>query len=371
MNRAIKYRAYPTEEQRALFLQTCGCIRSYWNHALADSEEFLAASGIPFVPTPAKYKKEYPYLKEVDCMALCNAQLNLAAAWKKCFAEKNVSAPRYKSRKKNDVTSYTTNVIGHNIELSGSCIKLPKMGKLRIAKHRSPKNGWRIKAATVSMSAGKMYVAVLFDISERTPVETKPVICSEDILGLDYSMPRLYIDSNGNEPDYGHPYYKAQERLAKEQRKLSRMQFGSKNYEQQKLKVSALQQHTANCRKDFCHKLSTQISNEYAAVAVEDINLRGMAGALKFGKRINDNGFGMFRTMLKYKLEERGGRLIVMDRFYPSTQTCSICGYVLTSGEKLTLSERDWTCPCCRSHHNRDINAAVNIRNAAYAMTAA
>lgn len=110
MNRAIKYRAYPTESQQALFIQTCGCIRSYWNHALADSEEFLAAAGTPFVPTPAKYKKEYPYLKEVDSMALCNAQLDLSAAWKKSFAEKKVSAPKYKSRKKNNVTSYTTNV---------------------------------------------------------------------------------------------------------------------------------------------------------------------------------------------------------------------------------------------------------------------
>ena len=124
-------------------------------------------------------------------------------------------------------------------------------------------------------------------------------------------------------------------------------------------------------RKDFCHTHSTQISNEYPAAAVEDIDLRGMAGALKFGKRVNDNGFGMFRSMLQYKLEERGGKLIVENKWLPSTQTCSVCGLVHSSGEKLTLKDRVWDCPCCGTHHDRDVNAAINIRNAAFLMISA
>lgn len=370
MERAIKYRAYPTDEQIALFTKTCGCVRFYWNRALEDSEYFLNAADIAFVPTPAKYKKEYPYLKEVDSLALCNAQLNLKEAWKKAYTEKKVSAPKYKSRKHNKVTSYTTNRVNNNIVFDKSSIRLPKMGKLRIVKHRFPKNGWTLKSVTVIMKAGKMYVSVLFDISEK-PLELKEIHSKEDVLGLDYSMPKLYIDSNGKEPDYGHPYYRLQKKLAREQRKLSHMTFGSKNQEQQKLKISVLHEKIAFQRKDFCHKLSTQIANEYAAVGVEDINFRGMAGSLKFGKRINDNGFGMFRKMLSYKLEERGGRLVVIDKWFPSTQTCSACGYILTGEDKLTLHDRKWICPNCKAHNDRDWNAAVNIRDAAYEMITA
>lgn len=367
MNRAIKYRAYPTAEQLALFIKTCGCVRSYWNHALADSEEFLAAAGKVYIPTPAAYKKEFPYLKEVDSLALCNAQLNLKSAWHKCFSEKDVSAPKYKSRKKNNVTSYTTNKVGGNILLGKNSIKLPKMGLLHISKHRSPQNGWTLKSATVSMTAGKMYVSVLFDIKDRE-VSKKEITSETDILGLDYSMPKLYIDSNGNEPDYKHPYYKAQEKLAVEQRKFSKMAAGSHNREKQKKKIAAIQEKIANQRKEFCHVLSTQISNEYAAVAVEDLNLRGMAGALQFGKRVGDNGFGMFRRMLEYKLSAKGGQLIVIDKWYPSTQTCSNCGYIHSGEDRLSLEDRLWICPCCGTQHDRDINAALNIRNVAFSM---
>lgn len=370
MNRAIKYRAYPTAEQRALFVKTCGCVRSYWNHALADSEEFLAATGKVFVPTPAAYKKDFPYLKEVDSLSLCNAQLNLKTAWHKHFTEKGISAPNYKSRKKNNVTSYTTNLVNGNISLGKNFVRLPKMGNLRIVKHRSPQNGWTLKSATVSMTAEKMYVSVLFEIKD-TDIQKKPITSEIDILGLDYSMPKLYIDSNGNEPDFRHPYYKAQDKLATEQRKLSKMAAGSHNYIKQKKKVASIQQKIANQRKDFCHTLSTQISNEYTAVAVEDLNLRGMACALQFGKRIGDNGFGMFRHMLEYKLTSKGGRLIVIDKWFPSTQACSICGYICSGDDKLTLKDRFWVCPCCSTKHDRDTNAAVNIRNAAYAMISA
>lgn len=365
MNRAIKYRAYPTAEQITLFSKTCGCIRWYWNHALNDAVEFRAATDIPFVATPAKYKAEAEFLKEVDSLALANAQLSLRSAWHKFFTEKNISEPEYKSRRKKDVTSYTTNKVGSNIVLGDKSIRLPKMGSLRIRKHRSPKNGWHLKSATVSMAADRMYVSVLFEIKEPVPEKVK-VTSRDEVLGLDYSMPHLYVDSNGNEPGYDSYYYLAQDRLAAEQRKLSRMVAGSSNFKKQRHKVSVLQARTANRRKDFLHKLSTQITNEYKAVGVEDINLRGMAGALHFGKRTNDNGFGMLRNMIQYKIESKGGYFIVIDKFLPSTQSCSCCGYVLSNEEKLSLKDRMWTCPCCRTEHDRDINAALNIRNAAF-----
>lgn len=367
MNRAIKYRAYPTEEQVTLFNKTCGCIRWYWNHALSDALEFRAATDIPFVATPAKYKSEAEFLKEVDSLALANTQLSLQSAWHKYFTEKNISEPQYKARKKNDVTSYTTNRVGNNIVLRENSIRLPKIGDLRIRKHRSPKNGWHLKSVTVSVTADKMYVSVLFEIKQQPP-QKMTVSSADDVLGLDYSMPHLYVDSNGNEPGYSRYYYLAQNRLADEQRKLSHMVAGSSNYKKQRHKVSALQAHTANQRKDFLHKLSAQITNEYKAVGVEDINLRGMAGALHFGKRTNDNGFGMLRNMIQYKIESQGGYFIVIDKFLPSTQSCSCCGYVLSNEEKLSLKDRLWICPCCHTEHNRDVNAAVNIRNAAFEM---
>lgn len=367
LNRAIQYRAYPTEEQAVLLAKTFGCVRFVWNRMLADAQTFLDEAGVFFIPTPAKYKKEFPFLKEVDSGALCNTQLDLKDANKRHLENpKAVGAPRLKSKRKSKM-SYTTNIhsyktkdgsVVHTLALGYEAIKLPKIGWVKIKKHRQPDAGWVLKGATVSCTrSGKYFISLLYEFEK----DIRPVVpTKETSLGLDYSSHDFYVDSNGKVANYPQFYRQSEEKLAKEQRKLSRMKVGSRNYDEQLHKVQLLHEHIANQRKNFCHTISAAIAKQYDAVFVEDINLRGLAGSLKLGKSTNDNGFGMFRTMLEYKLTSQGKTFAKIDKWYPSSKTCSVCGYIK---DDLTLADRVWTCSGCGTTHNRDHNAAINIRN--------
>lgn len=367
LNRAIQYRAYPTEAQAVLLAKTFGCVRFVWNRMLMDAQQFLNEAGTFFVPTPAKYKKEFPFLKEVDSGALCNTQLDLQDANDRHLeSPKTVGAPRLKSKRKSKM-SYTTNIhsyktkdgsVVHTLALGYEAIKLPKIGWVKIKKHRQPGTDWILKGATVSCTrSGKYFISLLYEFEKdiQSVVHTK-----EKSLGLDYSSHDFYVDSNGEVANYPRFYRQSEEKLAKEQRKLSRMKVGSKNYNEQLHKVQLLHEHIANQRKNFCHTVSAAIAKRYDVVFVEDINLRGLAGSLKLGKSTNDNGFGMFRTMLEYKLTSQGKTFAKIDKWYPSSKTCSVCGLVK---DDLTLADRSWTCSSCGTTHNRDHNAAINIRN--------
>jgi putative transposase len=367
LNRAIMYRAYPTPEQQVLLSKTFGCVRFVWNHMLMDAQQFWDEAGVFFIPTPAKYKNEFPFLKEIDSGALCNAQLDLKEARKRHREDpKNVGVPTLKSKRKSKM-SYTTNVHSYvkkdgqlvkTLELTEDAVHLPKVGFVKIKKHRSPGNGWQLKAATVSCTrSGKYFVSLLYEF-EKDIQPIKPT--KETSLGLDYSSHDFYVDSNGDVANYPRFYRQSEAKLARAQRRLSRMQFGSHHYDKQLYKVRVLQEHIANQRKNFCHTASTAIAKQYDAVFVEDINLRGLAGSLKLGKSTNDNGFGMFRTMLEYKLTSQGKTFAKTDKWYPSSKTCSVCGFIKND---LTLADRVWTCSACGTTHNRDHNAAINIRN--------
>jgi putative transposase len=228
---------------------------------------------------------------------------------------------------------------------------------IKILKHRQVPEGYRLKSVTVTKRrSGRYYVSILYEYEENIEIVEEP----EKILGLDYSMRELYMDSNGEVPEFPHYYRKAEAKLAKEQRKLSKMQKGGENYKKQKRKIAKLHEHIANQRKDFLHKLSRQITNDYDMVVIEDLNMKGMSQSLNFGKTVSDNGWGMFTRMLEYKLKEQGKELIRIDKWYPSSKTCHHCG---TKNDKLTLSDREWTCECCGTHHERDMNAAMNIRD--------
>lgn len=203
--------------------------------------------------------------------------------------------------------------------------------------------------------SGKYYVSVLFEYENQVQkIEPKT------FLGLDFSMHELYIDSNGNEANYPKFYRKAQDKLVKEQRKLSRMKKDSRNYEKQRIKLALVHEKVANQRKDFLHKQSRQIANAYDCVCIEDLNMKAMSQSLNFGKSVHDNGWGMFTTFLQYKLEEQGKQLIKVDKFFPSSQICNVCGY--KNSQTRDLSVREWDCPNCGTHHDRDVNAAINIR---------
>lgn len=362
-HKAYVFRIYPNAEQKILFAKTFGCCRFVYNHwlyirktAYTDKKESVSYNKCSQQLTDIKKAEEYSFLKEVDSIALQQALRHLDEAFQSFFTLQGKGYPRYKSKKEND-RSYTTNCVNGNIELSNGYIKLPKIGKVKIKQHRKIPDSYILKSVTVKQTpTGKYYVSILFEYEKQ--VQIKELL---SFLGLDYSMHELYKDSNGNEPAYPRYYRSAEKKLAKEQRKLSHMQKGSSNRNKQRTKVAKLHEKVADQRKDFLHKLSRQIANAYDCICIEDLNMKAMSRSLNFGKSVSDNGWGMFTAFLKYKLEEQGKRLIRVDKFFASFQTCNVCGYKNNATKDLSI--REWDCPQCGTHHDRDVNSAINIKN--------
>lgn len=364
-NRAIKYRAYPTTEQSIKFAKTFGCCRKVYNLMLSDKIESYKSTGKFAAVTPAKYKKDYPYLKEVDSLALANKQLDLQEALRNCFSKsrkKNNRFPKFKSAK-HSRKSYTTNNQHGTVAVTDDSIKLPKIGYVKAVIHRKPDNNWAVKSATVSKeSDGKFYISVLFEFSDTV---NSYVANTTNAIGLDYASDGLYVDNNGN-VGTNHKYYReSHDKLAKAQRKLSRMQGAKKhevksnNYAKQLCKVNKIHRHIANQRLDNLHKISTEIANQYDVVCVETLNMKSMSNkGFGNGKATLDNGYGKFLSMLEYKLSERNKYLVKVDKWFASSQICHCCGSV--HSEMKNLAIRTMKCDCGLTI-SRDQNAAINI----------
>ena len=366
MNKAIKYRIYPTAEQMTMFAKTFGCCRKVYNLMLSDKIESYKETGKFVSVTPAKYKEEYPYLKEVDSLALANVQLNLQTAFRNAFdksRKKKNGFPKFKSSK-HSKKSYTTNNQKGTVSILGNMIKLPKIGMVKAEIHRQPEENWIIKSATISLANdGKYYASVLFQFDDNKPNYVPDI---ENAIGLDYASEGLYVDDQGNKGS-NHKYYReSHEKLAKAQRKLSR-KIGSKkgeeksaNFLKQLKKVNRIHSHIANQRKDNLHKLSTEIANQYDVVCVESLNMRSMSNkGFGNGKATLDNGYGMFLNMLEYKLAERNKYFVKVDKWYPSSQVCHNCGTLHPEMKDLGL--RMMKCDC-GVEMSRDQNAAINIK---------
>ena len=356
MNKAYKFRIYPNAEQQIILAKTFGCVRFIYNQMLSDKINHYEETKQKLNNTPAQYKSKFPWLKEVDSLALANAQMNLQTAYNSFFRNTKIGFPKFKSKKSNR-RSYTTNCVNGNISIDNGFLKLPKVGLVKLKQHRLILSNYKLKSVTISQTpSGKYYASVLFEYKNQIQEQEL-----HDFLGLDFSMHGLYKDSNGNEPAYPRYYRQAEERLKREQRKLSLMQKGSKNRSKQRIKVANLHEKVANQRKDFLHKQSRQIVNAYDCVCIENLDMKAMSQSLNFGKSVADDGWGMFVTFLKYKLEETGKRLVKVNKFFASSQICNVCGYKNTATKNLSI--RAWDCPECGAHHDRDINAAINIRN--------
>lgn len=356
MNKAYKFRIYPNAEQRIMLAKTFGCVRFIYNRMLSDKIEHYEETKQRLNNTPAQYKAEFEWLKEVDSLALANAQLNLQMAYNNFFRSPKTGFPKFKSKKSNR-KSYTTNCVNGNIVIENGCLKLPKIGFVKLKQHRLIPSDYKLKSVTISQTpSGKYYASVLFEYENQVQEQTP-----QTFIGLDFSMHELYKDSNGNEPQYPRYYRQAEKRLKREQRKLSLMRKGSKNRDKQRIKVAKMYEKVANQRKDFLHKQSRQIANAYDCVCIEDLDIKAIAQSLNFGKSVSDNGWGIFTTLLKYKLTDMGKRLLKVDKFFASSQICNVCGY--KNPETKNLSIRVWDCPECGTHHDRDENAAINIRN--------
>ncbi len=366
-NKAIKYRIYPTTKQKMMFAKTFGCCRKVYNRMLSDKIVCYKTTKSFGKQTPAMYKKEYPFLKEVDSLALANVQRNLESAFRNCFSKlrkKNNGFPQYKSAKHSRKSYTTNNQKGTVAIIEGKYIKLPKICKIKAVIHRIPEKDWIIKSATISQeSDGNYYISILFEYADT--VNTY-IVDKNNAIGLDYASDGLYVDNNGSTGSHHKYYHESHDKLAKAQRRLSRMKGSKKNeaksnnYIKQLNKVNKIHRHIASQRLDNLHKKSTEIANRYDVVCVESLNMRSMSNkGFGNGKATMDNGYGMFLSMLEYKLSDREKYLVRVDKWYPSSQICSWCGN--HNALLKNLAVRKWDCPSCGSHHNRDVNAAKNI----------
>ena len=364
IKKAYKFRIYPTLEQVIFFLKNFGCVRKVYNLMLDDrkkSYEEYKSTGIKTeYPTPAKYKEEYPYLKEVDSLALANAQLNLEKAFKNFLKNKDFGFPKYKC-KSNPVQSYTTNN-QNTIYIKDSYIKLPKLKSLvKIKLHREIKG--IIKSVTISKnSLDHYFVSILCEEEiEELPKTNKNI-------GIDLGIKEFATMSDCTKVENLKLSKEYEKKLKREQRKLSRRcklakdsdkkLSDSKNYQKQKKKVAKIHNKIRNKRKDFVNKLSTKIINNHDIICIEDLNIKGMLKNHKLAKSISDVSWSEFVRQLEYKANWYGRKIVKVPTFYPSSKTCSSCGNIK---ETLTLSERIYHCEYCGLEVDRDYNASINI----------
>ena len=352
---AYKYRIFPNIEQKVFFAKCFGCVRFFYNKSLSDMNEIYKSTGKFKNLTPASYKDDYPFLKEVDSFALCNAQLNRNIAFKDFMKQNyknNKDKPNFKS-KRND-QSYTTNMVNGNIKISSNnrYISIPKCSRIRIKMHRTFIG--TIKSITVSRTTdNKYYMSILVE------TEIEQLEPTDKMIGLDLGLKSLIVDSNGHKYK-NHKYLtKSQDKLAREQRKLSKMMKGSNNRNKQRIKVARLHKKIYNQRNDYLHKLSKSIIDENQIICIESLSVKDMMNDSKLARNISDVSWSKFVSMLIYKADWYGRKLIKVPDNYPSSQLCHVCGYKNSITKDLAI--RKWTCPKCGSVHDRDINAAKNI----------
>ena len=362
MFKSFKYRLYPTAPQAEKINQNIGCARFVYNQLLDDRIKVYKETKQRSKKTYCDLKKEYDFLKEADSRALLNARENLDAAYDKFFKEPSVGFPKFKSKHKCR-WSYTTNNQRRekypekdSIRFDGNRIKLPKVGYVKIVKHRQHEGV--IKSVVVSKErSGEYYASVLCEIEQP-----EPLTATDKVVGIDLGLHDLIVCSDGERVEAPKYFRKSEQKLARIQRVFSRTQKGSNGHEKARVKVARCHQKIKNQRNDFLQKLSTKLIRENQVICLEDLSVKGMERNHKLAKSVTDASFIRFVSMLEYKAEWYGRKVVKIDRFYPSTQLCSGCGYKNESIKGLSgLKFRSWTCPECGEAHDRDLNAARNI----------
>ncbi len=327
-NKAYKFRIYPNKEQQIQLAKTFGCVRKMYNYyldkkitAYKTDKKSLSYTQCSNDMSVLKKTKEYTYLSEVDSIALQQSLRHLDTAFQNFFQNVKSGFPKFKSRH-NSKASYSTVNINNNIRIENGCIKLPKIqGLVKVVQHREIPKNYKIKSAAISQTqSGKYYVSILCEYENQVQA-----VEPETFIGLDFSMSELYVTSNNTSAEYPKYFRKAQEKLKRE-----------------------------------CRQLSRKLVDNYDCICIEDLDMKAMSQCLNFGKSVSDNGWGIFVTFLNYKLENLGKHLVKIDKWFPSSKTCSNCGSVK---ENLQLSDRIYCCEHCGISINRDYNSSINIKN--------
>ena len=357
MEKAYKFRIYPNKTQEILIQKTFGCVRFVYNYFLdkritAYKEDKVTLTFNKCSKELTELKQELTWLKEPDKCSLQNALKHLDIAFQNFFNRENVGYPKFKS-KKNRHKSYKTNFTNNNIVFEGNKIKLPKIGKVRIRDKQIPQG--RILNATVSQTpSGKYFVSICC-----TDVEKPDFIRTDKYVGIDLGIKDFVITSDGDK--YSNPKYLKQSlnKLAKLQRGLSRKTRGGSNWDKARIKVARLYERITNQRKDMLNKLSSELVRKYDVICIEDLQVSNMIKNHSLAQSISDASWSEFVRQLEYKSKWYGKELIKVGRFFPSSQTCNVCGYINKATKNLAV--RTWVCPNCSAKHDRDINASINI----------
>lgn len=361
MLRAYKYRIYPNEEQKVMFAKTFGCVRFVYNWALetkkkAWEEEKRNISCYDLQKLmSATLKKEKEWLCEVNAQSLQMSIRNMDTAYTNFFKH-GARFPNFKSR--HDRQAFH-NPQACSVDISKGVLNIPKMRGIRTVFHRPFKG--TIKDVTICKEKdGRYYASILVDTAEQ-PMPKRPV-SPDTTIGIDTGLKTFAVCSNGEEFATPHFQRKQKRKLKLLSRRLSKKQKGSRAFNITKQKIARVHSRIAHQRMDYLHKITHRLTheNQVHTICVEDLNVKGMVRNKHLAYDISDAGIGMFYTMLAYKCEWYGVNLVKIGRFEPSSKQCSRCGYI---NKTLRLSERSWTCPECGTHHDRDYNASVNIRN--------
>ena len=370
--KTYKFRIYPNNTQEVLLNKTFGCTRFVFNHMLAERKETyerlkddkVALKSHKYT-TEKQYKQEFEWLSEVDSIAVQQARVDLEVAYKNFFDSitgkrkgRKVSYPKFKSKKETRQSFRTINV-NNNIDIvfENKRLKLPKLKWLRYSDDRIFEG--IIKNVTVEKtSTGKYFACIL--VEEKIETKIHQVSSQSRSIGLDYDSKNLFTDNENKVSGYPRFYRKYEKKLAKEQRRLSRKVKGSNNRNKQRIKVAKVHEKIVNSRKDFHQKLSTEIIRNYDVIGIETLNMQAMSQCLSLAKSTLDNSWGSFTNMLEYKCDWYGKHLVFADKYHASSKMCNVRGY---KNVELTLSDREWDCPICGTHHHRDQNAGINLMN--------